>query len=120
MSMAKSTAFCAVADPSVPTPIALITASPLAVGVAPERALLRHLRVLPVPDRDRATERRGHDHAEDHPSRPALGHVDYRIAEHRRDREEDDPLDCDSRVHAVLRASLDRARAPAQTRLCGR
>src|SRR3954466_593163 len=100
MSMAKSTAFWAVSEPSVPTPIALITASPLAFRVAGERALLRHLRVLAVPHRDRATDRRRDDHAEDDPTGPTLGHVHDRVAEDARDDEEDDPLDCDSRVHA--------------------
>src|SRR5256885_14700371 len=113
MSMAKSTAFCAVSVPSVPTP--MITALPLALGIARERALLRHLRVLAVPDRDGATERGADDHAEDDPAGPAVRHLHDGVAEHRRDYEEDEPLDCDARVHGAC-ASLDRAGAPAQTR----
>src|SRR6476620_4421664 len=100
MSMAKSTAFCAVSEPSVPTPIALITASPLAVGVSCEPALLRHLRVLAVPDRDGAADRRQDDHAEDHPTGPALGDLHDGVAEHDRNHEEDEPLECDSLIHA--------------------
>src|SRR3954451_20068365 len=102
MSIAKSRAFCAVSVPSVPTP--MITALPLALGVARERALLRHLRVLAVPDRDGAAERRGADHAEDDPARPPVRHLHDRVAEHRRYDEEDPPLDCDARVHGCLAA----------------
>src|SRR4051812_12141990 len=97
MSMAKSTAFCAVSDPSVPTP--MITALPLAVRVARERALLRHLRVLAVPDGDRAAERGADDHAEDNPAGPTVRDLHDGVAEDRRDDEEDQPLDCDAHVH---------------------
>src|SRR5439155_2104385 len=100
MSIAKSTAFCAVSEPSVPTPIVVIIGLPLAVGAAGEGALLRDLRVLAVPDRDRAADRRTDDHAEDHPAGPTVGHVHDGVTEHGRDGKEDDPLDCDSRVHA--------------------
>src|SRR3954462_6823955 len=113
MSMAKSTAFCAVSDPSVPTP--MITALPLAVRVARERALLRHLRVLAVPDGDRAAERGADDHAEHDPAGPAVRHLHDGVAEHRRHDEEDPPLDCDACVHDCLRASLKRGGPRTQT-----
>src|SRR2546421_13024636 len=101
MSIAKSTAFWAVSDPFVPTPIALIIAAlPLALGVARERPLLRDVGVLPVPDRDRSPERGADDHGEDDPPRPALRDVDDGVAEPGRDGEEDGPLDCDPAVHA--------------------
>src|SRR5439155_22037177 len=106
MSIAKSTAFCAVSEPSVPTPIVVIIGLPLAVGVAGECALLRDLRVLAVPDRDRAADRRGDDHAEDHPAGPTLGHVHDGVPEYGRSDEEDEPLYCDSRVHACPRCRL--------------
>src|SRR6478672_5351486 len=115
MSMAKSTAFCAVSDPSVPTP--MITALPLALGVAREGALLRHLGVLAVPDGDRTAERRGDDHSEDDPARPAVRDLHHGVAEHPGNDEEDQPLDCDACVHASGRASLNRAGPPAQTPL---
>src|SRR3954452_118829 len=112
MSMAKSTAFCAVSVPSVPTP--MIMALPLALGVAGEGALLRHLRVLAVPDGDRTAERRGDDHAEHDPAGPAVRYLHDRVAEDRGDDEEDQPLDCDACVHACAGASLNRVGPSAQ------
>src|SRR3954454_24075451 len=102
MTIANSMAFCAVSVPSVP--LAMITALPLALGVARERALLRHLRVLAVPDRDGAAERRGADHAEDDPAGPPVPNLRDGVAEPRRYDEEDPPLDCDARVHGCLAA----------------
>src|SRR5438105_4654875 len=125
MSMAKSTAFWAVSDPSVPTPIVLIIAAPpLALGVARERPLLGDVGVLPVPDRDRSPERRADDHGKDDPPRPALGDVDDGVAEPGRDCQEDGPLDCDPAGHARpfvrwRRPSLNRAGARRQARRYG-